>query len=126
MDIVIESIKVHSDERGFVFEPLKGESLVFQRNSHIVVSMPGVIRGNHYHLKGTETIAVTGPALVRIREKKKVRDVEVPEREVYAFTFPPGVSHALKNTGKGPGVLAAFNTVEHDPENPDTVSDILL
>ena len=126
MDVVIESIQVHSDGRGFVFEPLKAGDLAVQRNTHIVLSMPGVIRGNHYHLKGTETIAVTGPALVRIREKKELRDVKVPKEEVYAFTFPPGVSHALKNTGEGPGVLAAFNTVEHDPENPDTVSDILL
>ncbi|HIJ40430.1 MAG TPA: hypothetical protein HPP90_05020 [Deltaproteobacteria bacterium] len=126
MDVVIESIQVHSDGRGFVFEPLKAGDLAVQRNTHIVVSMPGVIRGNHYHLKGTETIAVTGPALVRIREKKELRDVKVPKEEVYVFTFPPGVSHALKNTAEGPGVLAAFNTVEHDPENPDTVNDILL
>lgn len=126
MAAVIESIQVHSDGRGFVFEPLKAGDLAVQRNTHIVLSMPGVIRGNHYHLKGTETIAVTGPALVRIREKKELRDVKVPKEEVYVFTFPPGVSHALKNTGEGPGVLAAFNTVEHDPENPDTVSDILL
>ena len=126
MAAVIESIQVHSDGRGFVFEPLKAGDLAVQRNTHIVLSMPGVIRGNHYHLKGTETIAVTGPALVRIREKKELRDVKVPKEEVYVFTIPPGVSHALKNTGEGPGVLAAFNTVEHDPENPDTVSDILL
>ncbi len=126
MDVVIEKIKVHSDERGFVFEPLKEEFLTSQHNTHVVVSLPGVIRGNHYHLKGIETIAVTGPALVRIREKDALRDVEVPEGEVYAFTFPPGVSHAMKNTGPGPGVLAAFNTVEHDPENPDTVSDVLM
>ena len=126
MDVVIESIKVHSDERGFVFEPMKGDFLAFQHNSHVVVSLPGVVRGNHYHLKGVETIAVTGPALVRIREKNALRDVEVPQGEVYAFTFPPGVSHAMKNTGEGPGVLAAFNTMEHDPENPDTVADILI
>ena len=126
MDTVIESIEVHSDERGFVFEPMKAEFLAFQRNSHVVVSKPGVIRGNHYHLRGTETIVVTGPALVRIREKNELRDVEVPKEKVYAFTFPPGVSHAIKNTNEELGVLAAFNTVEHDHENPDTVSDILI
>lgn len=126
MDIIIEQIKVHSDERGFVFEPLKAQELSIQRNAHIVVNVPGAIRGNHYHLEGTEIISVTGPALVRIREKEVLRDVEVPEDEVYTFTFPPEVSHSFKNTGDQPNILASFNTLEHDPENPDTVSDILI
>ncbi len=55
-----------------------------------------------------------------------LRDVEVPKGEVVAFTFPPGVSHAMKNTGDGPGVLACFSTMEHDRENPDIVTDILI
>jgi dTDP-4-dehydrorhamnose 3,5-epimerase-like enzyme len=126
MDTIIESIKVHSDERGFIFEPLKAQELSIQRNAHIVVNMPGAVRGNHYHLEGTEIISVTGPASVRIREKEVLRDVEVPKDEVYTFTFPPGVSHAFKNTGNQPNILAAFNTLEHDPENPDVVSNILM
>jgi dTDP-4-dehydrorhamnose 3,5-epimerase-like enzyme len=126
MDTIIESIKVHSDERGFIFEPLKAQELSIQRNAHIVVNMPGAVRGNHYHLEGTEIISVTGPASVRIREKEVLRDVEVPKDEVYTFTFPPGVSHAFKNTGNQPNILVAFNTLEHDPENPDVVSNILM
>jgi dTDP-4-dehydrorhamnose 3,5-epimerase-like enzyme len=126
MNTIIEPIKVHSDERGFIFEPLKAQELSIQRNAHIVVNMPGAIRGNHYHLEGTEIISVTGPASVRIREKEVLRDVEVPKDEVYTFTFPPGVSHAFKNTGNQPNILVAFNTLEHDPENPDVVSDILM
>ena len=126
MALQIDSLTVWSESRGMVFEPLDMAMIAAQRNTHVVVSNPGVIRGNHYHLMGTEIIAVMGPALVRVREDGKLRDIEVPEKQVYRFTFPPRVVYAIKNTGDRVNILAAFNTCVHDPENPDTVQDILI
>ncbi len=126
MTVKIETIKSHRDKRGFVFEPILEELIASQRNMHVVVSNPGAVRGNHYHLKGTEIIAVTGSARVRIKEDGEMREITVPENEVYAFTFPPGVSHAILNAGTEPHILAAFNTVPHDPDHPDTVEDRLI
>ena len=126
MPLEIDSLTVHSDSRGVVFEPLEMEMIAAQRNTHVVVSNPGVIRGNHYHLMGTEIIAVMGPAMVRIREDGNLRDIEVLEKKVYRFTFPPNLPHAIKNIGDQPNVLVAFNTCEHDPQNPDTVQVILI
>jgi dTDP-4-dehydrorhamnose 3,5-epimerase-like enzyme len=126
MPLEIDSLLVHTDARGVVFEPLAGDRIAQQRNAHVVISRPGVVRGNHCHLRGTETIAVAGPALVRIREDGKLRDIEVPDQEVYRFTLPPKVPHAIKNTGDRPNLLVAFNTCGHDPQLPDTVQDILI
>jgi UDP-2-acetamido-2,6-beta-L-arabino-hexul-4-ose reductase len=126
MPLEIDSLSVHSDARGVVFEPLAAERIASQLNAHVVVSKPGVVRGNHYHLQGTETIAVVGPALVRVREDGNIRDIEVPEEKVYRFTFPPKIPHAIKNIGNRVNILVAFNTCEHDPENPDTVQEILI
>ncbi len=126
MPLEIDSLTVHSDDRGGVFEPLAVELIASQHNVHVVLSNPGVVRGNHYHLQGTETISVVGPALVRVREDGTLRDIEVPEEKVYRFTFPPNVAHAIKNTGDRVHILAAFNTCEHDPKNPDTVQVILI
>ena len=126
MSLKIDELTVHSDSRGVVFEVLAAEMIALQRNMHVVISQPGVVRGNHYHLKGTEIIAVMGPALVRIREDGRLRDVEVAAKKVYRFTFPPNMPHAIKNIGNQPNMLVAFNTLEHDPKNPDTVSDILI
>ena len=126
MSLKFDELIVHSDGRGVVFEVLAVDMIASQRNTHVVISLPGVARGNHYHLQGTEIIAVMGPALVRIREDGILRDVEVVEKKVYRFTFPPKVAHAIKNTGNQPNILVAFNTLEHDPENPDTVPDILI
>ena len=126
MSLEIDCLTVHSDARGVVFEPLEKEMIAAQLNVHVVISQPGVVRGNHYHLNGTEIIAVMGPALVRIREDGKLRDIEIVDKKVYRFTFPPNVPHAIKNTGDQLNMLVAFNTCEHDPENPDTVQEMLI
>lgn len=126
MALKIDSLSVHSDARWVVFEPLEMEMIAAQRNTHVVISNPGVIRGNHCHLKGTEIIAVMGPALVRFRENDEAQNIEVPVNKVYRFTFPPKVPHAIKNTGGRANILVAFNTCEHDPENPDTVQEMLI
>jgi dTDP-4-dehydrorhamnose 3,5-epimerase-like enzyme len=126
MPLEMDNLRVHSDARGVVFEPLAADRIAVQRNAHVVISRPGAVRGNHFHLKGTETIAVAGPALVRIREDGRLRDIEVPDKEAYRFILPPKVPHAIKNTGDRSNVLVAFNTCEHDPQFPDTVEDILI
>lgn len=109
-----------------MFEPLAAGAFAEQRNVHVVLTEPGATRGNHRHLRGTEILTVTGPALVRTREDGEVVDTEVPAGEAYRFTIPPGVAHAVRNTGTAPIVLVSFNTEAHDPENPDVVRDVLI
>ncbi len=122
----IEQLKTHTDLRGFVFEPVAKELLASQKNCHVVISAPDAIRGNHYHLHGTETIAVVGPALLRFKEGKDIYDVEVPTKQVYKFVIPPEVAHSIKNTGKRDHLLIAFNTVAHHSKNPDVIGEILM
>ena len=124
--MTVEILPVHADARGGVFEPLAPGELAAQRNVHVVLSEPGAVRGNHYHPRGTEVLSVMGPALVRTREGDRVADTEVPAGQVFRFTFPPGVAHAIRNTGTTTQVLASFNTEPHDPENPDVVREVLL
>ena len=126
MSVIHGNLSVISDSRGFVFEPLDANTFCYQRNAHVVVSLPGVIRGNHYHIKGEETIAVIGPALVRYREDEKINDIEIQLGKAYRFTFPPGVPHAIKNLSNQHNVLVAFKTVEHDPQDLDTVEEVLI
>ena len=122
----VEPISFVSDRRGFLTEPLRPDQLPAQRNVHLVLSAPGAVRGNHYHRRGTEVMVVVGPALVRIREAGVVRDVHVPDRQAFRFTFPPGVAHAIQSTGSSPLVFVSFNTELFDPRAPDTVPDILI
>ena len=126
MRVVYEPLNLFSDQRGILFEPLLAADFCVQKNAHIVTSMPGVIRGNHFHIKGVETVAVMGPALVRFQENGEITDVEISAQEVYRFVFPAGVPHAIKNLSREPNILVAFNTIEHDPKDPDTKGAVLL
>jgi dTDP-4-dehydrorhamnose 3,5-epimerase-like enzyme len=126
MSVSYERLKVIRDQRGLVLELLAAEDFASQRNAHIVVSLPGVVRGNHYHTKGTEMITILGPSLVRFREQGKIEDVVVPGGEAWRFIFISGVSHAIKNLSGETNILVAFNTLEHDPDNPDTHRDLLI
>ena len=126
MPVSHERLTIVTDQRGFVLEPLAAEEFASQRNAHIVVSLPGVVRGNHYHTKGRETMTVLGPSLVRYREQDEIEEVFVPDKEAWRFVFLPGVSHAIKNLGGEANILVAFNTLEHDPTDPDTQGDLLI
>jgi len=74
MKVKINQFKTHTDIRGMVFEPIEKESICIQKNCHIVISKPGIIRGNHFHLFGTETAAVMGPALLKFEKGTEVYD----------------------------------------------------
>lgn len=124
--VKIEVLRVAQDARGYVFEPMGPDAMGQFRNVHVVYTVPGVVRGNHYHVRGTEVCSVAGPTLVRYREAGEIRDVLVPAGQAWRFTFPPGVPHAFRNQGTDPTLLAAFNTEEHDPDHPDAVREVLL
>lgn len=124
--VEIEVMKVHQDARGFLYEPLNAAQMAEYRNVHVVLTQPGAIRGNHRHVEGVEITTISGPALVRYRVDGELRDVQVPAGEVWRFRFQPGVAHAFRNDGAGPMILVSFNTLEHDPNKPDAVREVLL
>ncbi len=124
--VVIEKVQVVTDERGLVVEPVPEKLMAAQRNLHVVLTEPGCIRGNHYHPRGTEISVIVGPALVRVREGTDIRDVHVPEGQAFRFTFPPGTAHAVQNEGTRPLLLIAFNSLPHDPIQPDVVREVLI
>ena len=126
MDVHWEPVTVKRDQRGWVFEPLNEDHFINQKNAHIVLTEPGAIRGNHYHQQGTEIIAVYGQALARFRQGNQIEDVQIPDNQAYRFTFPPGIPHAIQNTGLKPNILIAFNTRAHDLTQKETVTDILI
>lgn len=124
--VVIDKVRVAADSRGFVFEPLDAIGLQHHRNVHVVWTEPGAIRGNHFHTEGDEVSTVVGPARVCFKEAGAVRTMDVPAGEGWRFRFPAGVTHAFQNTGDRPMLIASFNTLAHDPENPLTTRDVIL
>ncbi|MBL9166306.1 MAG: cupin domain-containing protein [Verrucomicrobiales bacterium] len=123
-----ETLKCFADARGLVLEPLGPAELPLQKNAHLVLTAPGGVRGNHYHRQGTEVMVLIGPALVRLRDghSGEVRDVKVAPAEVVRFFLPPGVAHAIQNTGDQPLVILSFSDCAHDPQSPDVVREVLI
>ncbi len=109
------------DERGTAFEPVGSEALPEFRNVHVVTTGPGHVRGNHVHHRTTEVLVVRGAARVAWREGDASDDriVDVPDGAFYRFRFPPGVPHAVRNTGTGEGLLVAFRDTPYDSGDPD-------
>lgn len=122
----IETIRTLRDARGALFEPLDAAGLAAQRNTHVVLTEPGCIRGNHYHPVGTEVSVIAGPAFIRLKEDGVLHDLHVPAGETWRLTIPPGVVHAFRNPGPSTMLLVAFNTEEHDPARPDAVREEIL
>ena len=124
--VTVEKLRVAQDARGYVFEPISGDGIAQFRNTHVVYTLPGCVRGNHYHTRGTEVCSVAGPTLVKYQVADRVHEAQVPGGEVWRFTFPAGVAHAFRNEGAEPNMLASFSTEEHDPRNPDVVRVVLI
>lgn len=118
--VVVQTLKMHSDARGCVFEPLTDAELAGQKNVHVVLTQPNEVRGNHVHRTATETTTVVGPCLIRLKEAQEIRDLQVPAGETWRLTIPPGVVHSFRNTGDSVMVLVSFSTNLHDPAGSDT------
>jgi dTDP-4-dehydrorhamnose 3,5-epimerase-like enzyme len=122
----LQSVKIHRDARGTLFEPLTDAELLNQKNVHVVLTQPGEVRGNHTHRTAVETTTVVGPCLVRLKEEGIVRDLLVPAGEILRLTIPPGVVHAYRNTGDAAMVMVSFSTILHDPTGADTLREQIL
>jgi dTDP-4-dehydrorhamnose 3,5-epimerase-like enzyme len=124
--VVVQSVKTHRDARGSVFEPLSDAEIAGQKNVHVVLTQPNEVRGNHMHRTAVETTSVVGPCLIRLKEAGVMRDIDVPEGEIWRLTIPPGVVHAFRNTGDSAMVLVSFSTNLHDPAGSDTIREQIL
>jgi dTDP-4-dehydrorhamnose 3,5-epimerase-like enzyme len=124
--VIIESVRTHRDARGSLFEPVNDAELAAQRNVHVVITQPNQVRGNHMHRTAVEITSVVGPCQIRLKEDGELRDVLVPDGEVWRIVIPPGVVHAYRNTGRLPMVLISFSTNLHDPSGSDIVREQIL
>lgn len=126
MKVLIEPIELHTDQRGFVFEPLLAGQLRGQQNCHVVVTQPGSVRGNHYHRVGTEVLAVVGAWLIRYREDETIKELCLAEAAAVRMTLPPGVAHAFQYLGSGAGLLVAYSDLARDQALADVIRDVLI
>lgn len=115
---------VHSDPRGELFECLRahgGQAQVFCSST-----VPGALRGNHFHRRKIERFQVLrGEALISLRKVLTGDTVEyrVSGSDPCAVDMPTLWSHNIVNVGDSE-LLTLFWTADLlDPSAPDTYAD---
>lgn len=119
-------LKLHSDERGTLFEAVKGGG---GGQCFFSTTEPGITRGDHFHLGKVERfLVVQGEAMIRVR---RVLSDEVWEYAVSGDTpapvdIPTLHTHSIENVGNTPLLTLFWTHDQFDPANPDTFADKVL
>lgn len=121
--------QLKADPRGWVFFPFQADpgpapGGCDPSSLHIVQSLPGAVRGNHYHPTAAEWLYVFGgPTALYWKEDGRLHSkvLDGDDRLVY---IPAGVTHTVVNTGAGPVYLVSFREShrEEDHTRPDHIA----
>ena len=131
-DVKITDLNKKSDERGWLIEVLCGDALVPEKEfGQIFVSVapPGKVRGNHYHHRKIEWFCVpsgTGLLLIKDLETGEEMEIVMGENAPKTVKIPPGMVHAIKNTGDKDMVLLVYVNEQFDSADPDTIYQKIL
>lgn len=119
-------LKLNTDYRGTLFEAVKGGG---GGQAFLSTTLPGLTRGNHFHLGRVERfLVVQGEAIIRIR---KVLSSEVWEYNVdgdapAVVDIPTLHTHSIENVGKKPLLTLFWSHDLFDPKDPDTFADEVM
>ena len=121
----VNSLDVHSDERGTFSELLKTEES--GQMSFFTVN-PGQVRGGHYHhTKNERFVVLKGTAKFRFQNivTQERFSVETVGGTPQVVETVPGWSHDIRNLGDSEMIVLLWSNEVFDPEKPDTYkSDI--
>lgn len=111
----------HTDSRGTFVETIRvrgGEG-----QASFSTTLPGITRGEHFHLRKVERFAViAGEARISLRKMftDDIVDFDVSGQEPCAVDMPVGWVHNITNTGTNMLVTQFWSHELHRPEHSDT------
>ena len=110
----------HEDHRGAFFEVVRAWG---QGQTSISTTVPGVIRGEHFHFEKVERFAViSGQARIRVRRlfTDEVHTFDVRGDEPVFIDMPPLCTHDITNTGDTELITLFWSHDHFDPAVADT------
>lgn len=119
------SLPVHSDERGVFAEILKTKT---SGQFSFLTSLPGIIRGRHYHhSKSEKFLVVSGQATFSFRNliTNERHELKTSSKEPVIVESIPGWVHDIANSGDVELIVLVWANEIFDRENPDTFSEEL-
>lgn len=121
MPIQISELNNHGDARGFSFSP-PSEALAFLghiADLHLASTLPGAVRGNHYHIRKQEALILLPGSSWSLHwdegEGTTVQHRNFDGSSAVLVLISPGCSHAVRNDGMGPLWLVACSSETYDP-----------
>ncbi len=124
---MIEGVKIHDqfihkDHRGFLLRLVRKEhvgDLPFG-DSYVVSGIPGVVRGNHYHKRTTEWFCLLkGKGKLGLKKADETDYISLDAENPKLIEIPPGITHAIKNTGDDIMLFFAYASERFNPEDDD-------
>ncbi|MFH1143847.1 MAG: dTDP-4-dehydrorhamnose 3,5-epimerase family protein [Candidatus Eisenbacteria bacterium] len=127
--VVIKTLRVVPDERGFLMEILRSDDPFFERFGQVYLSVayPGVVKGWHYHRLQTDHMTVvSGMAKIVLYDRREdsathneLMELFAGERNPILIRIPPGVCHGMKAVGPAPALMINTPDRVYDYEHPD-------
>ncbi|WP_110181056.1 NAD-dependent epimerase/dehydratase family protein [Nocardioides solisilvae] len=118
------SLTPRADQRGRLVETVRAHGRGGQ--TFVSTTVPGVTRGEHYHLHKVERFVVLeGEAVIALRRMFTDEVVEIPvsgEHPV-AVDMPTMWSHNITNVGSGTLTTLFWTDTLFDPDAPDTTPE---
>jgi dTDP-4-dehydrorhamnose 3,5-epimerase len=120
--VEVYPLRMHEDERGWFIELMRSSNLPKPvKQSNLVFSREGVIRGLHYHERGQSDLFACLTGMVRIvvldRETGETFTVDIGDDNPVTV-FVPGI-HAHGYEALTDSLFLYHVTEEYDPADPD-------
>jgi UDP-2-acetamido-2,6-beta-L-arabino-hexul-4-ose reductase len=93
----------------------------------LVTALPGVTRGNHWHVhKHEKFIVLSGHATVNLRhvDSTDVESFDVTGDDVTVVDIPTHYVHNIVNTGTDVMTFVVWASEQYDVRNPDTFVEV--
>ena len=124
--VTVVGITKRHDARGWLAEILRaGQDIPAQAGQlYVTAARPGITKGHHYHTRKTEWFCVVqGEGRLELEEMATGhrQAIEMSQARMVRVTIPPGVGHAITNTGTGLLLLLVYVNEVFDPQDPDTL-----
>ena len=126
--IKIKELKIHSDDKGYLFETLRNDDELFDGKfgqALISVVYPNVIKGLHKHEKQTDyTVCVRGNCKYCVVKeengKVEVKTFFIGEKNPVMIKIPPGLWHGYMPLGNERATILHLMDKSYDVNDPDT------
>jgi dTDP-4-dehydrorhamnose 3,5-epimerase len=127
--VQIKPLKIHCDERGFLYEMLRRDDPFFQQfgQCYLTAVYPGVVKGWHWHkLQTDHFVCVKGMAKVVLYDRRdgsktsgEVNEFFMGERNPILLVIPAGVLHGMKGIGTETAMIVNIPTHPYRHSEPD-------